>query len=193
LCQPTECHIPNLEPDPEFDCWIREHVNQDNDRAVPEHERVIFRGYPGYLASISDEFAFLSDKLGLNKSPNAGLGHSILQYLAEMKVMLDHGEDTIAHEASVQVRFGAEAARHNVVVAWARNKRHSQVIQLRKKKSFGYIALSVSYKQSHIWFPKFLPGVSPRPWIRFLVYDSYYAHMIPIMWRGYSDSRMPLH
>jgi hypothetical protein len=33
----------------------------------------------------------------------------------------------------------------------------------------------------------------PRQWIRFLVYDSYYAYMIPIMWKGYSDSRMPLH
>jgi len=149
LCQPTKCHI-----HPEFDYWIREHVDQDNsDGAAREHERDVSRGHSGFLNWISGEFAFLSDKLETDKSPDAGLGHSILQYLAEMKVMIDRGEDTIAHEASVQVRFGAEPARHNVVVVWARSKRHLQVIQLRKEKVSGRIALSVSYGQDYIWFP----------------------------------------
>ena len=72
-----------------------------------------------------------------------------------MKVMIDHDEDTIAHEASVQVRFGAEAARYNAVVVWAPpgSKGHSQVIQLKKEKQSGCIALSVSYGRSHTWYP----------------------------------------
>lgn len=146
LCQPTECHIPNLEPDPEFDCWIREHVDQDNsDRAARED---------GFVNSISGEFAFLSDQIKPNKHLGPGLGHSILQYLAEMKVMIDHEESTIAHEASVQVRFGAEAAKHNAVVVWAppRSERHLQVIQLRKKKLLRYITLSVFHGQNYVWF-----------------------------------------
>ena len=152
LCHPTKCHI-----DPEFDCWIREHVDQDNsDRAAREHKRDVPRGHTGFLNWISREFAFLSDKIGIGKSPYADLGHSILQYLAEMKVMIDRGEDTIAHEASVQAQFGAEAARHNVVVVWARSERHLQVIQLRKEKMSccvsGCIALSVTDGQS-AWFP----------------------------------------
>jgi hypothetical protein len=142
LCLPTECHI-----DPEFDCWIREHVDQDNsDRAARE------RKWDGFVNWISSEFAFLSNKLGTNRPPDAGLGHSILQYLAEMKVMIDRGEDTVAHEASVQVRFGAEAARHNVIVVWARSERHLQVIQLRKEKVSGCIALLITDGQS-VWFP----------------------------------------
>lgn len=154
LCQPTECHIPNLEPDPEFDCWLRTHVNQDNsDRAAREHERDAFRGSPGFVNSISGEFVFLSDKLEANKSLDVGLGHSILKYLAEMRVMIERGEDTIVHEAPVQVHFGAEATRHNVVFVWRRKERHLQVIQLRKEvseeKMSGCIALPVSSGKSY--------------------------------------------
>lgn len=157
LCQPTECHIPNLETDSESDCWIREQVDQDNsDRAVREHGRDIFREYPEFLNSSFTELSFLSDKLQPAKPLCPGLGHSILQYLAEMKVMIDHDEDTIAHEASVQTRFGAEAARHNAVVVWAppRSERRLQVIQLRKEKLSGSIVLSVSYGKCHAWFPR---------------------------------------
>jgi hypothetical protein len=170
LRQHTECHIQNLKPDPEFDCWIREHVDQDNsDRAAredeedEEDEEDVFRDYPGFMHLSLPESSFLSDKLEVNKPLGPGLGHSILQYLAEMKVMIDRGEDTTAHEASVQVRFGAEAARHNAVVVWAppRSKRHLQVIQLREEEMSGCmpgcmsgcIALTVSYGRKHIWFP----------------------------------------
>lgn len=164
LRQHTECHIPNLKPDPEFDCWIREHVDQDNsDRAAREDEEDVFRDYPGDMYLSFTESSFLSDKLEVDKPLSPGLGHSILQYLAEMKVMIDRGEDTTAHEASVQVRFGAEAARHNAVVVWAPpgSERHLQVIQLREGMSSGCmpgcmsgsITLSVSYGQYHRWFP----------------------------------------
>lgn len=167
LRQHTECHIPNLKPDPEFDCWIREHVDQDNrDRAAredEEDEEDVFRDYPGFMYLSITESSFLSDKLEVDKPLGPGLGHSILQYLAEMRVMIDHGEDTIAHEASVQVRLGAEAARHNAVVVWAprKSERHSQVIQLREEKlsgcmpgcMSGSIGLTVSYGRNHHWFP----------------------------------------
>lgn len=173
LRQHTECHIPNLKPDPEFDCWIREHVDQDNsDRAAredEEDEEDVFRDYPVFMYLSLPESSFLSDKLEIDKPLGPGLGHSILQYLAEMKVMIDRGEDTIAHKASVQVRFGAEAARHNAVVVWAppRSKRRLQVIQLREEKMSGCmpgcmsgcIALTVSYGRSHIWFPIIFSGL----------------------------------
>ena len=159
LCQPTGYHIPNLETDPESDCWIRKQVDQDNsDRAAREHERDVFREYPEFLNQDFLEHSFLSDKLQPIRPLCPSLGHSILQYLAEMKVMIDHDEGTIAHEASVQVRFGAEAARHNAVVVWAppRSERRLQVIQLRKEKLSGSIALSVSYGKCHAWFPRIL-------------------------------------
>ena len=134
LCQPTECHIRNLEPDPEFDCWIQD----SSDRAAREDEQDV-----GLV------------NFEVDKPIGPGLGHSILQYLAEMKVMIDHDECTIAHEASVKIRFGAEAARHNAVVVWAppRSERHLQVIQLGKEKRFGSIELLVSYGHSPTWFP----------------------------------------
>ena len=158
LCQPTEYRIPNLETDPESDYWIREQVDQDNSDRVA---RDVFRKYPEFLNWPLLELSFLSNTLQAIKPLCPGLGHNILQYLAEMKVMIDHDEDTIAHEASVQVRFGAEAARHDAVVVWAprRGERHLQIIQLRKEKLSGSIVLSVSCGKFHAWFPRIYASI----------------------------------
>jgi hypothetical protein len=74
LRQHTECHIQNLKPDPEFDCWIREHVDQDNsDRAAredeedEEDEEDVFRDYPGFMhLSLPESLSFLTNSKSIS-------------------------------------------------------------------------------------------------------------------------------
>ncbi|OCL03751.1 hypothetical protein AOQ84DRAFT_392051 [Glonium stellatum] len=162
LCQPTGYSVPDFDIDSRYDDWIRDLVDHDNsDRPAREREwrGSVTRRHSKPMGLISGGFAFLSDELEPNKSMNPGLGHNILQYLAEMKVLIDYDEDIEAHEASLQERLGAEAVRNNAVIDWAPSpsQYHSQAIQLRMERLFRFIALSVSYDgQDHVWFPTIL-------------------------------------